>query len=76
MKYITQLFLINISMYLAVFRAYRPSSLSTIKPINHRAYRPSSLLTLALLSRLLSLSACFFKASLREDIKIKKLQIW
>ena len=39
--------------------AYQPLSLSTIEPINHRAYRPSSLLTLALLSRLLSLSACF-----------------
>ena len=34
MKYITQLILINISMYLAVFWAYQPSSLSTIKPIN------------------------------------------
>ena len=29
-----------------------------IEPINHWAYQPSSLLTLALLSRLLSLSAC------------------
>ena len=38
--------------------SYRPSSLSAIKPINHWAYRPSSLSTLALLSRLLSLSAC------------------
>ena len=30
-----------------------------IEPIDHWAYQPSSLLTLALLSRLLSLSACF-----------------
>ena len=46
---------------------YWPSSLSAIKPINHRAYRPSSLSTLALLSRLLSLSACLDKiASLEE----------
>ena len=28
------------------YRAYQPSSLSTIEPINHRAYRPSSLLTI------------------------------
>ena len=27
-------------------RAYRPSSLSTIKPINHQAYQPSSLSTI------------------------------
>ena len=39
-------------------RAYRPSSLSNIEPINHRAYQPASLSTSALLSRLLSLSAC------------------
>ena len=35
------------------------ASLSTIKPINHQAYQPSSLTTSGLLSRLLSLSACF-----------------
>ena len=49
--------------------AYQPSSLLTIKPIDCQAYRPlsldhqahwqSSLSTLALLSRLLSLLACF-----------------
>ena len=39
--------------------AYRPSSLLTIKPIDHWDYRPSSLLNSCLLSRLLSLLACY-----------------
>ena len=48
-------------------RAYQPSTPSTnisidhqAYPISHRAHWASSLLTLALLSRLLSLSACFW----------------
>ena len=49
-------------------RAYQPSSLSTIEPINHRAYQPSSLSTLGLLSRLLSLSACFFGFSVKLNL--------
>ena len=53
-------------------RVYRPLSLLTIKPIDHQAYRPSSLSTSGLLSRLLSLSACFktlawFLFPARED---------
>ena len=41
--------------------AYWPSSLSYVSsnPINHQAHWPWSLLTLVLLSRILSLSACF-----------------
>ena len=40
-------------------QAYRPSILSTIKPMDHWAHWPTSLLTYGLLSRLLSLSACW-----------------
>ena len=47
---------------------HRPSSLATIKPIDHRAYRPSSILASDLLSRLLSLSACFLE--IKVGIKI------
>ena len=54
-------------------QAYHLLSLSTIKPINHQAYRPLILSTIepmnhlaywssGLLSRLLSLSACFAKS--------------
>ena len=42
-------------------QAYLKSSLLTIKPIDYWAYQPLSLMTLVLLSRLLSLSACFFE---------------
>ena len=40
-------------------QAYRPSILSTIKPMDHWAHWPTSLLTYGLLSQLLSLSACW-----------------
>ena len=40
-------------------RAYQPSSLLTIEPIDHKAYLPSSLLTSGLLLGLLSILACF-----------------
>ena len=49
-------------------RAYWPLSLLTVEPINHRAHWPSSLSTLALLSRLLSLSACLTSSTFQDFI--------
>ena len=52
-------------------RAYRSSSLLAIEPIGHQAYQPSSLSTLALLSRLLSLSACLIYILILYFLKMR-----